>query len=157
MAIQEQSRRHLVAELCDLLAKVEPLVGGPLGRNEELAAFVNEIRRALGRMRHLSSQELLTLLGQTTARAHKPVQEDPSKYAHTSLDGVDALLEDARTTRSELLAIASSKFGATIGTLKRLGRDALVERLRGMVRNERSHDAIERLASSEPGKAGPTG
>ena len=60
-----------------------------------------------------------------------------------------------RRTKKELLTLASARFGASTGTLTRLAKDVLAEELLTMVRNERGHESISRVAEGGRGAGGP--
>jgi hypothetical protein len=75
---------------------------------------------------------------------------DIESIKRLKLADVRRVLEDSKTRRLELLEIAHHRFGASRGSLSRLSRSALVNELTALLRNEESHDAIARLASSDP-------
>jgi hypothetical protein len=75
-----------------------------------------------------------------------------------SLEDVESLTRSETTTRATLERIAVLRFFTTRGELSSArNRDALIERLIGMIENERTRLTIHKLASGEGRKTGKNG
>lgn len=123
-----------------------------LGGDEELRRFLQHFAEAL-RNAEVDPKELLLAL-RRIPREHRrqafPPAPSPVRYEQLSLDDVERLVRDPASTKPQLLELTKRRFGTSVGTLRRLTREALADRILAMVRNERSHEAIERLASADP-------
>ena len=94
-------------------------------------------------------------LPRATGESDESTPKEPRQlFADFSLDQVERFIADEAVTKAELLALASERFGAPAGTLVRVNRAVLVERIQALVMNERSHESLARLASRDPSAPG---
>ena len=154
----EEQKSDLPIEYRDLLTF--------LGRTEKYLETVNAdpklVKSLKGLVRFLRSRpddSVLTIIG-TAEFSGQPLKK--SKRSDLPSDDVireltlDQLLEiaqDREATRSVLERIVKIRFGVTSGGISVLqNRDALVEKLRTLIVNESTHEAITRVAGQRHGK-----
>ena len=70
---------------------------------------------------------------------------DAGTIGGLTAEEVEQRIADAGTTKAELELIAAYRFGMPSGSLQRLSRAALSEKLKTSIRNERGHQSIRRL------------
>lgn len=79
-------------------------------------------------------------------RAH--IVEDDIRNA--SLDGIEKLVANEKTTRKDLELIATLRFSVPHGSMRSYsGKQLLVDKLRTLIRNERAHETISTVARAE--------
>jgi len=86
------------------------------------------------------------------AHGDLPSGLDVDKLRSLDQAEVRRIIGDQNTSKKLLLALARHRFGASTGSLNRFNRTDLVEHLISLLRDEKSHDAIARLASTDPTK-----
>jgi hypothetical protein len=146
------------AQLSSILAVAEILVGPPLGSNIRFAKFLRRLTPLIEDLPDLTEREFLDAirrlsLRQSRDRTHS--QETDEELRGLSLDEVERRLFDPSTTKQELLNLARARFDSSTGTLIRLSKDALAQRIEALLMNERTHQTLARAASGERG-GGPS-
>jgi hypothetical protein len=83
-------------------------------------------------------------------RAFSEKQAHERSAAHFSLDEVQAILRDDRTSRQKLEAIAIGRFKVPRGSMRSMGNiEQLRETLENYVRNEQAHVSISAVAKGK--------
>jgi hypothetical protein len=73
-----------------------------------------------------------------------------SDYASLSVESIEAILSDPRTSRAELVSLARYRFGFPSGQLsERKSKAALIDAIRTQLENEKTRAAIRRAASAQ--------
>lgn len=73
-----------------------------------------------------------------------------------SLDDIDKLISDEATTRRELEYIAIQRFSVPSGSMRSFSnRQMLVDKLRTLIRNERTHETIGAVARGQSKQTDP--
>ncbi len=74
------------------------------------------------------------------------VEESDESIQGFTAEHVEKLLNDDKSSRNLLDRIAKLRFGLTSSAISNLrNRDALIQKLKTMIKNERGHDSIARL------------
>jgi len=147
----------VVGQFVTVLHKLEGLYAPPLAGDPALVAFIRRLRNSLdgGRVSPDAVIAALESVPRATGEADDaPPKEPRQPFGDFSLDQVERFVADDTVTKAELLALASERFGAPAGTLVRVNRAVLVERIQALVMNERSHESLARLASRDPSAPG---
>jgi hypothetical protein len=139
-----------LAEFGELLKQMESLVRVVAPQKRELVELISAVRHVVSGSSASSVNEFLGELrtGRRIDAARKPDSKEQADFRRASLEDVEKLLDDSDVTKAILLRVAETRFGAPRGVLTRLNRNDLVDRLRTLIADERSHDAIARLAST---------
>lgn len=145
--------RSTIDELCNVLKQVEALVRTAAPDNRELGELVAGVRRVIADSSATSPDEVLMHLRSVfTGGEVKRLPKDERDFTKASLAEVQGILLMPEATKTTLLRVAETRFGAPRGVLSRLNRADLISRLQSLIDDERSHDAIARLASSTKGE-----
>lgn len=146
----------LVPALRAILTSVERTIAHPLlGNNEPLAATLRQLHTLLGKLPRMTDaafmEAIATLASDKPRRgAAKGNEEGERHLCDLSLDEIERALADPDIAKQQLLAIAKERFGASTGSLSKLNREFLREKVAAFVMNERGHQAIARMASRDP-------
>lgn len=150
---RESKRRSSWAEqLRSALSALELLAGPPVGTNTGLANLLKRLGLAVARLEHLSEEEFLEELNAMAVRPRQPKyrsEDTPKGLRDLSLDEVERRLLDSSTSKADLIALIRDRFEGATGTLARLSKAAITERLQTLIMNERGHEAISRVASRD--------
>lgn len=123
------------------------------------ADLVIDIESLVGHLRGLSAADIEAIFSKI------PVSREPEtgKRLDTSsaelvrnltLSEVEARIGDVAAPKSDLEVVAAFRFGIPIGSLSRMSRASLVEKIRTLIQNERGHESIRRLLKEEGGSSG---
>lgn len=88
----------------------------------------------------------------TTPKGRKPPVSTVSreKLQGASLDELERLVNDDRTSRKDLESIAVQRFSVPSGSMRSFSnRQMLVEKLRSLISSERTHDTIGTVARGQ--------
>lgn len=108
-------------------------------------------KRLLHFLKHRDVKRIAEILGETKFTApHLPKSFFSDEQIRSmSSEQIKELASDLSVTRKQLEQVASVRFGVTRGGLSNLrNRDALVDKLLTLVRNERTHESIARVVDS---------
>jgi hypothetical protein len=103
-------------------------------------------------IRHLNGLSELSVLKIVDGKRHRDSlrsrkDQDAAIAANATLDTIEELLSNERTTRLQLEAIAIGRFQVPRGSLRSLGNiDQLRDKISTLVRNERAHETISSVA-----------
>ena len=115
----------------------------------ETIATLKQLLRHLRGLKEPLLSEILSVSEHKGKRTENPPRHselDDAAISDLSLDGVETLINDSNITVLYLRRIAVSRFALPPGTLPKLSRDRLIEKIRNCIENERTHDTISRLA-----------
>lgn len=147
----EASRKSVAwsQRLVTALRAIETIAGPAAGDNHDLKRVAARLRDVIERLGPLSEDRFFTELGAIGQRTSTTGRERARSlaYSDASLDEVEKSLSDETTSKETLLKILQERFGASRGTLARLSKPRLAERLAELVMNERGHQTISRVAS----------
>lgn len=160
MAKKKEVDYKVISEFIQLLEGLERFLSPPLNANKDLLMFIRRLRDVLAANKNISSVILLNNIEKLSGTKNKVLKQDGLKAIKEhlndmSIQDIESLLEDEALSKNDLLYIAEVRFEAPPGTLKRLKITNLREKLRGMIKNEKSHQSIAKVASSisvEPSK-----
>lgn len=123
--------------------------------NHRVTQSLRRLDVALGKLQHIQDDDFIHALEKLATegpqgRPSSRARVNPRELRDMPLNRVEELVSDPTTTKQDLLAIAKERFGASTGTLVKLARPALTDRLQAFVMNERGHTTVARLAAGEP-------
>jgi hypothetical protein len=149
---QDHERGALIPALRVIISSAERTIGPPLGKNKHLAGTLRQFHALLGKLTRMSDAEFIKALetlasGQEPPHSANQVEVDPRPLRDLSLEEVQRMISDPKTTKQRLLAIVRERFGASTGTLAKLRHETLVERVAALAMNEQSHETVARMAS----------
>lgn len=112
--------------------------------------------RLLGYLASIDDTQIQRILSPSAAPKAGPAASiSDDAIRKMSLEDVESLTRSEMTTRATLERVAVLRFFMTRGDISSArNRDALIERLLGMVENERTRFTIHKLASGEGRKTG---
>jgi hypothetical protein len=118
---------------------------------------IHVYKRILSHLRGRSEAEILKIIGSSTAPT-KSKKSSPPELAMSNeqisalqRNEIADLLNKKDLSRQFLERIAKLRFGVTTGALSSLrSMDALRDKIRNMLENEGTHDAIARVAAASP-------
>lgn len=135
-------------QLCAVLAATKLIVGPPIGSNSDFARFLDYLIPSLKNLNHLTEEEFLDLIG-SLSKLNPDLSENKNtvdeNFQLLSLEEIEKRISDPNITKKQLISIIYNKFEASKGTISGLNRDALIDRIKTFIRNEKSHQTIERL------------
>jgi hypothetical protein len=136
-------------ELATAFSALESLLGPPLGSNSRLRRNLARLRAVIQKcgvederafFKHLESVPI-EHSGRPNSR-----RVDVEELGRLSLEQVEDRLRDPSVSKDELLAIVRGRFQGSTGSISRLAKQQIVERIETLVMNERGHGSISRLA-----------
>jgi hypothetical protein len=139
-------------QLATTLSAAERLVGPPLGSNHEFSYFLHRTALLLEKLGHVTEDQFFDWLEDLASNSPKLEgfsKEVPADIEKLSLEDVERRLNDSSLTKDQLLELVRYRFRGPIGTLTRLPRQALIERITTLVMNERGHHTVARLAAND--------
>lgn len=140
-------------QLCALLTAGESLAASPiLGPNPRFAKFLKHIIPLIERLGNLNEDEFyeaLKLISAKQISSPTRISEEDDNFQSLSLGEVEQFISDPTVTKQQLLTLVKIRFRASTGTLSRLSRSALIERIETFIMNEQGHVTLARLASEE--------
>jgi hypothetical protein len=142
-------------ELGSALTALELLVAPPVGGNVRLRRILQRLRSVVDRLDHLSEDEFIEALEMLEEGSPRRDRSERRRVdlRQLTLGEAEARLRDPATSKEELIALVRERFGGATGTLVRLTKGAVAERLETLIMNERGHETISRLASGESAPA----
>jgi len=146
-------RENWSEELAAALSALESLVGPPVGSNSRLKRNLARLRTAIQQMGRQDERAFFVRLESlSVAHSERPSSRIPAfeQLRHVSLEEVEERLRDPAVSKGELLAIVRGRFQSSTGSLSRLSKRQIVERIETLVMNERGHGSISRLAQGHP-------
>jgi hypothetical protein len=139
-------------QLAATLSAAERLIGPPLGSNYEFSHFLRHTVFLLEKLGHVTEDQFFERLEQLASNSSKQegcTKEVPVDIEKLSLEEVEQRLNDTSLTKDQLLDLVRYRFRGPIGTLTKLPRQALIERITTLVMNERGHQTVARLAAKD--------
>lgn len=149
MGKSKSNDRQTMSEFIQILAMMGRIAAPPLGSNPELANFLRDLAGVLRSNPALSTASLLARLGNdVSSRAKRDESLSQSIDARRwTLDDVTRLFDRPGVTRAEVIDVIHSRFGMPLGSLSKLSRRALFDRLSTLVEEESTHESLARLAT----------
>lgn len=122
---------------------------------EEIEAdstLISVYKSLLKHLRTLNGNQIDAILEaqRTSQKQESKNDETDEELLKLSLDDIEAIVQSEDSTRKHLEKIATARFGMTKGELSSIpNKDRLVAQLTTLINNEKAHQSIKRMASSE--------
>lgn len=148
-------RFNWAEQLSAVLNSIAKFLVAPISLNNRLAQFLRRIAPLVERLNHLSEDDFCKSL-EAMAVSH-PQSSDfegegaDEDFSNFSLDEVERWITKPTITKQQLLGLVRRRFEGSTGTLSKLSKQMILERVEALVMNERSHQTLARLASSDAG------
>lgn len=136
-------------KLLDLLARTGKYLEG-VGIDASVLSSYKHLLRYLRARPESDLSEIIGKAGRGQPKLRQKYEFSEEEIRSMNFERILEVAANEDIPRKAIERIASVRFGMTRGGLSTLrSRDALVEKLRTLIRNEGTHDAISRAASSQ--------
>ncbi len=143
-----------VQDFVNLLQVLEKLYQNSLGKNDELASFIRELRTILKKYNGLNGREFLHLLTESLSvyrtTEKKPKKKDLVEYTdikNISFPELRNLISKESLSKEQLLLIGEKRFGIPKGGYRKLRKEEIRGLIESAIQNSETLDAIKREAS----------
>jgi hypothetical protein len=152
MERQQPPARERIRELAASLDHVRRLLEAH-GVNRDLLASYQKLIDFLKQLKVTQAEAILGMPYESTA-ANTSLADAASTaeggFANLTTEQAEALLDNPRLSRKEIVQIAKERFGFPPGQLSaHKSKATLIEEIRALLENERTHAAIARAATAE--------
>jgi hypothetical protein len=150
--LRDAQSKTTVRDLAKSLRGVEQIL--QTSGNQNQLAFINELREILGPYGSVDSKQFLHSLKNSLSMIHATRKESGKlqeqlqiDMENVSLNELKDLVSSGLLSKEKLLAIGKSRFGLSIGTLRKMKKERIQDQIQGAIQNIETLEAIKRKAS----------
>jgi len=133
------------------LLKIDEQIVEQIGKNENLAKSLKELMTALKPYEKCQSGIVIDLIKRThTVQAKLPIKAsvlDGMDLRELSLDRLKILVTNEKLSMNELLLLADKTLKMPIGSLKKLKKEVVRQKILNVIQNNEKLDTIARQAA----------